>query len=241
MARKLIDISHISKSYGDNLVLDDLNLYINENKFLTLLGPSGCGKSTLVKLLAGLLKYDSGHICFDGTELNEICLNDLYSKMSYLSQDAPVFDGTIRENLVFDKSIPDSELYEALKRVQLLDLLESAEKGIDTEIGEKGTLLSGGEKQRLALARLWFEESAVVILDEATSAMDNLTEELVMKEIIGKLNDCTVIAIAHRLNSIKGFDRIIVFREGEIVAQGTFEELLNTNSYFAELYNANVR
>ena len=128
-----------------------------------------------------------------------------------------------------------------MKQVQLLELLKSTEKGLDTEIGERGTLLSGGEKQRLALARLWFEEPAIVILDEATSAMDNLTEESVMKEVINKLKDQTVIAIAHRLNSIIGFDRIIVFREGKIVAQGTFEELITTNAYFSELYNTSVQ
>ena len=109
------------------------------------------------------------------------------------------------------------------------------------EIGEKGTCLSGGEKQRLAFARLWFENPELVILDEATSAMDNLTEEIVMKSVMQKMKDKTVIAIAHRLNSIAGFDRIILFREGKIVGQGTFEELLHTDSYFKELYNANVQ
>ena len=101
--------------------------------------------------------------------------------------------------------------------------------------------LSGGEKQRLAFARLWFENPELVILDEATSAMDNLTEEIVMKSVMQKMKDKTVIAIAHRLNSIAGFDRIILFREGKIVGQGTFEELLHTDSYFKELYNANVQ
>ena len=112
---------------------------------------------------------------------------------------------------------------------------------MNTEIGEKGTCLSGGEKQRLALARLWFEDSELVILDEATSAMDNLTEENVMKSVMQKMKNKTVIAIAHRLNSIAGFDRIILFKEGRIVGQGTFEELLHTDSYFMDLYNANVK
>jgi ABC-type sulfate/molybdate transport systems ATPase subunit len=120
------------------------------------------------------------------------------------------------------------------------EAVEVAE-GLNTEIGEKGTCLSGGEKQRLALARLWFENPELVILDEATSAMDNLTEENVMKSVMQKMKDKTVIAIAHRLNSIAGFDRIILFKEGRIVGQGTFEELLHTDSYFMDLYNANVK
>ena len=191
--------------------------------------------------MIGLLKYDSGNIQFDGNELKDICLEDLYKQISFISQDAPVFDGTIRENMVFNKDVSDYELTDTLKNVQLYDVVRLSDNGLDTEIGEKGTLLSGGEKQRLALARLWFDDPSIVILDEATSAMDNLTEELVMKEVMNKLKDQTVIAIAHRLNSIVGFDTIFVFREGKIIAQGTFEELISTNDYFAELYNASVQ
>ena len=120
-----------------------------------------------------------------------------------------VFDGTIKENLVFDRMVPEERIRDALREVQLSDLVENLAEGLSTEIGEKGTCLSGGEKQRLALARLWFQTPELVILDEATSAMDNLTEENVMKSIMSKLKDKTVIAIAHRLNSISGFDRII--------------------------------
>ena len=236
-----ISVKNLSFRYDDRIILEELSLSIRSGEKVAFVGESGCGKSTLVKLLIGLLKYNSGHICLDGVELKDICLNSLYSKISYLSQESPVFDGTIRENLVFDRVVSDDELQSVLKQVQLLELLKSTEKGLDTEIGERGTLLSGGEKQRLALARLWFEEPAIVILDEATSAMDNLTEESVMKEVITKLKDQTVIAIAHRLNSIIGFDRIIVFREGKIVAQGTFEELITTNAYFSELYNTSVQ
>ena len=151
-----------------------------------------------------------------------------------------VFDGTIKENLSFDRNVDSWRLIEALKKVQLSHLVENSDKGLDTEIGEKGTCLSGGEKQRLALARLWIRDCEMTILDEATSAMDNLTEEIVMGEIMKKLKNQTVIAIAHRLNSVIGFDRIIVFREGKIVGQGTLEELMNDNIYFKELYSASL-
>lgn len=120
-------------------------------------------------------------------------------------------------------------------------MIENIAGGLDAEIGEKGTCLSGGEKQRLALARLWFEDSELVILDEATSAMDNLTEEYVMKAVIQKLETKTIIAIAHRLNSIASFDRIILFKDGKIVGQGNFKELMLTNAYFKELYHASVQ
>ena len=236
-----IAIKNLSFQYEERKIIDDLSLFIKRGQKIAFVGESGSGKSTVIKILLGLLKYNQGEICLGDMELSGICLNNLYDKVSYISQDVPVFDGTIKENLVFEKNVSKEQMLDALSEVQLSHLVENLAEGLDTEIGEKGTCLSGGEKQRLAFARLWFENPELVILDEATSAMDNLTEEIVMKSVMQKMKDKTVIAIAHRLNSIAGFDRIILFREGKIVGQGTFEELLHTNSYFKELYNANVQ
>jgi len=236
-----IAIKNLSFQYGERKIIDDLSLSIKKGGKIAFVGESGSGKSTLIKILLGLLKYNQGKVRLGDMELSGICLNNLYDRVSYLSQDAPVFDGTIKENLVFEKKVSEEQMLGALSEVQLSHLVENLAEGLNTEIGEKGTCLSGGEKQRLALARLWFEDSELVILDEATSAMDNLTEENIMKSVMQKMKDKTVIAIAHRLNSIAGFDRIILFREGKIVGQGTFEELLRTDSYFMDLYNANVK
>ena len=236
-----IAIKNLSFQYEERKIIDDLSLSIKKGEKIAFVGESGSGKSTLIKILLGLLKYNQGEVRLGDKELSGICLNDLYDRVSYLSQDAPVFDGTIKENLVFEKKVLEEQMLDALSEVQLSHLVENLAEGLNTEIGEKGTCLSGGEKQRLALARLWFEDSELVILDEATSAMDNLTEENVMKSVMQKMEDKTVIAIAHRLNSIAGFDRIILFREGKIVGQGTFEELLRTDPYFMDLYNANVQ
>ncbi len=236
-----IAIKNLSFQYEERKIIDDLSLFIKRGQKIAFVGESGSGKSTVIKILLGLLKYNQGEIYLGDMELSGICLNNLYDKVSYISQDVPVFDGTIKENLVFEKNVSKEQMLDALSEVQLSHLVENLAEGLDTEIGEKGTCLSGGEKQRLAFARLWFENPELVILDEATSAMDNLTEEIVMKSVMQKMKDKTVIAIAHRLNSIAGFDRIILFREGKIVGQGTFEELLHTDSYFKELYNANVQ
>ena len=236
-----IAIRNLSFQYEERKIIDGLSLSIQKGEKIAFVGESGSGKSTLIRILLGLLKYNQGEVRLGDMELKEICLNNLYDRVSYLSQDAPVFDGTIKENLVFEKQVSEEQMLEALSEVQLSHLVENLAEGLNTEIGEKGTCLSGGEKQRLALARLWFEDSELVILDEATSAMDNLTEENVMKSVMQKMKDKTVIAIAHRLNSIAGFDRIILFKEGRIVGQGTFEELLHTDSYFMDLYNANVK
>ncbi len=236
-----ISIKNLSFQYEERKIIDDLSLFIKRGQKIAFVGESGSGKSTVIKILLGLLKYNQGEIYLGDMELSGICLNNLYDRVSYISQDVPVFDGTIKENLVFEKNVSEEQMLDALREVQLSHLVENLAEGLDTEIGEKGTCLSGGEKQRLAFARLWFENPELVVLDEATSAMDNLTEENVMKSVMKKMKDKTVIAIAHRLNSIAGFDRIILFREGKIVGQGTFEELLHTDSYFKELYNANVQ
>lgn len=236
-----ITIKNLSFQYEERKIIDELSLSIKKGEKVAFVGESGSGKSTLIKIILGLLKYNEGQVCMDGTELRDICLDELYSRVSYLSQDAPVFDGTIRENVVFEQNVSEEQILEALNKVQLTYLIENLAEGLDTEIGEKGTCLSGGEKQRLALSRLWFKDSELVILDEATSAMDNLTEENVMKAVIQRLKEKTVIVIAHRLNSIAGFDRIVVFRDGRIVGQGNFEELMQMDAYFAELYNASTQ
>ncbi len=231
-----LSLSYKSSSDEEKKVLRNLSLTIGKGEKVAFVGESGSGKSTLAKALVGLLKYEEGDILFDGEPLRNFSLESLYEKLSYLSQDTPVFDGTIRENLVFDNIVPDEDLRAALERVQLLPLLSSLEKGLDARIGEKGACLSGGEKQRLALARLLLDHSEIIILDEATSALDNVTESIVMKNVLEQAKDATVVSIAHRLSSIREFDHIFVFKEGRIVESGSFEELLAENGYFAELY-----
>lgn len=231
-----VHVEDLSFSYENKEVLQSVSLTIKKGEKIAFVGESGSGKSTLTKILVGLLKYDKGNILFDDEPLKNISLESLYEKVSYLSQDTPVFDGTIRENLVFDREVSENDIHICLEKTHLLSMLAALDKGIETKIGEKGTCLSGGEKQRLALARLWFDNSDIVILDEATSALDNVTEGIVMKNVLEQIKHATVIAVAHRLTSISEFDRIIVFRNGKIVGNGAFDELLENNSYFFDLY-----
>ncbi len=235
-----IEIKGLSFSYEGRQIFHNLDLSVRPGEKVAFVGESGSGKTTLLKLLAGLVKYDSGSIAIDGNELKELCLDSLYQRLSYLSQDSAVFDGTLRENLVFDRPVPDEELLEALDQVRLTQLLAELEQGLDTRIGERGATLSGGERQRVALARLWLEQKDIAVLDEATSALDNLTEEIVMERSLARLKDRTVIVVAHRLSSIASFDRLVVFQNGEITAQGTFSELMENDPYFAELYRASI-
>lgn len=220
-----IMVKQLDFTYSGRQILRGLSLTIAPGEKIALAGSSGSGKSTLVKLLAGLLKPDRGQILVDNQELRCVKLDDYYRHIAYIPQESPVFDSTLRENLIFDSTLPDAALIRALEKVQLLKWFQGLEDGLDTQLGERGVRLSGGERQRLALARLWFSDARLIILDESTSAMDNLTEELVMKEVLALADGRNIIAIAHRLNSVRAFDRIILLRNGEIVKDGSFEEL----------------
>lgn len=231
-----ISFSGIGFNYNEREIFSGFNLEIQQGKSTAFVGESGSGKSTAVKLLVGLLHPHSGHIKVDGVDLSEINLNSFYEHIAYLPQEPPIFDGTLRENLVFDDVVTDAALIEAIRKAGLESLYSKLESGLDTALGERGVSLSGGERQQLALARLWFSKANLVIFDEATSAIDNLTEEAVMKNVMDLLEGKTVIAVTHRLDSIKTFDNIIVFQDGRIVEQGRFDELIEKRQYFYELY-----
>ena len=233
-----IELKNVSFAYENNNVVEDLSLKIKKNSSVALVGESGSGKSTIIKLIMGLVKYDKGSLLIDGKELSKINLNSYYDNVTYVSQEAPIFDGTLRENLVFDKKIDDDEIIKVLKLVCLDKLFEKLEDGLDTELGEKGIRMSGGERQRVALARLFFDDSKLIILDEATSAMDNITEKTVMENVLKHLDDKTLIVIAHRLETIKDVDKIYVLSDGVIQEEGKYKELLDKNGYFTKLYES---
>ena len=233
-----ISIKNLSYAYGDEQVLHNVSLKIPANTSIALVGESGSGKSTIVKLIMGLIKYQEGNILIDGKELKEINLNSFYDYVTYVSQEVPIFDGTLRENLVFDKKIADDEILKVLNLVCLDKFYEKLANGLDTELGERGIKMSGGERQRVALARLFFDSSKIIILDEATSAIDNINEKIVMENIVKYLKDKTIIIVAHRLETIKDVDVIYALSDGVIIEQGSYKELMNKNGYFTKLYKS---
>ncbi|MGN1338637.1 MAG: ABC transporter ATP-binding protein [Candidatus Coprovivens sp.] len=233
-----IEFKNVCFGYEDNQVIDGLSLVIETGTSIALVGESGSGKSTIIKLLMGLIKPDDGKVLVDGIDLKKVSLNSYYDHVSYVSQEVPIFDGTLRENLVFDKNVSDDEIIEVLKFVSLEQFYSKLQNGLDTELGERGIKLSGGEKQRVALARLFFEDTKIIILDEPTSALDNITEKKVMNSIFEKLSNRTVIMIAHRLDSIKNVEEVLVLKDGEIVERGHYDELLQKDGYFTKLYKA---
>ncbi len=234
-----VEFKNVSYSYNNEKnIINNLSFKINKNSSVALVGESGSGKSTIIKLIMGLIKYDKGNILIDDKELSKLNLNSFYDNVTYVSQEAPIFDGTLRENLIFDKKIPDEEIIKVLNLVCLDKFYEKLENGLDTELGEKGVRMSGGERQRVALARLFFDDSKIIILDEATSAMDNITEKLVMKNVVKQLDNKTLVVIAHRLETIKDVDKIYVLSDGIIQEEGKYNELLDKNGYFTKLYKS---
>lgn len=234
-----VEFKNVSYSYNNEKnIINNLSFKINKNSSVALVGESGSGKSTIIKLIMGLIKYDKGNILIDGKELSKLNLNSFYDNVTYVSQEAPIFDGTLRENLIFDKKIPDEEIIKVLNLVCLDKFYEKLENGLDTELGEKGVRMSGGERQRVALARLFFDDSKIIILDEATSAMDNITEKLVMENVVKQLDNKTLVVIAHRLETIKDVDKIYVLSDGIIQEEGKYNELLDKNGYFTKLYKS---
>lgn len=237
-----IELRNVQVGYEGKNLFNGLNVLIKAGEKVALVGESGTGKTTIIKIILGLIKPKSGRVLIDNeVNLSEINLNSYYQYVSYIPQESPIFDGTLRENIVFDKMYTDKEIINVLEKVDMLAWYKKLDNGLDTYLGEKGILVSGGERQRIALARLWFDDAAIVILDEATSALDNITEKEVMERVMKKLENKTVIAIAHRLERIKSFDKIIVLKSGEIIGEGKFDFLAENNLYFRELYSTNQK
>ena len=230
-----IEFKNVYFNYPNKKVLNDISFNIEKNTSVDFVGETGSGKSTIIKLISGLIKPKKGQILIDNNEFDKINLDSYYDYLSYISQDSIIFDGTLKENIVFDKRVNDEEIERVLKLVCLDKFYEKLPDKLNTELGEKGVLLSGGERQRIALARLFFDNSRIVILDEATSAMDNITEKEVMKNLKKNLKNKTFIIIAHRLDTIKEVDNIFVVLDGKIIDKGTYNDLKQNNNYFKKL------
>ncbi len=232
---KNIIIDSLKYKYNKNLVLKDINMEIISKKKIAIVGSSGSGKSTILKLILGLLKPTAGKIYVGKYKLQSINLNTLYDSISYVSQESPLFDGTLKENIIFDQNIPDKEIIKVLKKLNLFEFYNKLEKGLDTEIGEKGILMSGGERQRIALARLFFDNSDLIILDEATSALDNQNEMIVLNLLLDCLKNKTVILVTHRIDLLKKFDSIYVIKDGIIVENGNYNNLNKKDTLFYKI------
>jgi ATP-binding cassette subfamily B protein len=223
--------------------IDEISFKVKRGETIAFVGPSGSGKTTLMKLLVGLYRPQSGNVFYNGIDENCIHYDDLRNQIGFVTQDTQLFSGTIRENLMFvNPGATDEELNEALQKASCQNLLSRAEKGIDTMIGEGGLKLSGGEKQRLSIARALLRKPKLLIFDEATSALDSLTEEEINKTIrsVSSYNDQITILIAHRLSTIMHADRIYVLEKGVVIETGTHEGLLSEKGLYYAMWRQQI-
>ena len=235
-----IHYDNVSFEYNDGRpVLENINLEIKAGEMVAFVGPSGAGKTTLINLLPRFYDTTKGSISIDGVNIKDYTLSSLRSQIGTVQQDVFLFNGTIRENVLYGKlDASDEEVERAIEAAKLKEVIEEFPEGLETPIGERGVKLSGGQKQRLSIARIFLKNPSILILDEATSALDTQTEQFIQNSFDELSKGRTTLVIAHRLATIKNVDRIIVVTPDGIVEQGTHKELLEKNGHYAELYYA---
>lgn len=236
--RDCIDIKDLNFSYTkERNALKNINLKFERNKKYAIVGESGCGKSTLIKLIMRYYNEYEGKITIDNKDLNKIYSSDLYKTISMIQQNVFMFDDSIKENIRLFSNYSDESVIESCKRSGIMGLINRLEDGIDSLVGENGNKLSGGEKQRIAIARALINETKILILDESTSALDNETAYSLEKSLLN-LENLTMIVVTHKLikNLLTDYDEIIVMKDGMIIEKGSFEELIDIKGYFYSLY-----
>jgi ABC-type multidrug transport system fused ATPase/permease subunit len=237
--RGAVEFNDVSFSYDEGQpTLDKVSLIAEPGQTIALAGSTGAGKSTIVNLLCRFYEYDNGSVLIDGKELNTLAKGSLRDAIGYVTQEAFLFNGTVRENLsLADRSADDDSIWKALDAAKASEFVRALPEQLDTNVGERGVKLSGGEKQRLSIARALLKDPPILLLDEATASVDNQTELLIQQALDELMKNRTSIVIAHRLSTIQNADRIYVLQKGCVIEEGPYDELLNQGGKFAELAN----
>ena len=233
-----IEFDHVFFHYDpEREILKDISFRLDEGRSIAIVGPSGSGKSTTINLIPRLYDVTGGSVRFDGVDVRQLDLSFLRSQIGMVTQETYLFNGTIRENLLYARDdATDEEIVEACKKANIHDFIAAQPDGYDTMVGNRGLKLSGGEKQRLSIARVLLKDPAVMIFDEATSSLDSISESKIQEAIDPLIESRTSILIAHRLSTILAADEIIVIKDGEIVERGQHEDLVERGGVYTELY-----
>ena len=233
-----VDFEHVEFSYdGQRKILKDIDFTLEAGKSIAIVGPSGSGKSTIVNLIPRLYDVCGGRVTFDGVDVRRLDLKFLRDHVGIVSQETYLFNGTIRENLLYARPDATEEmLIEACKKANIYDFVAKQEKGLDTMVGNRGLKLSGGEKQRISIARVLLKDPTVFIFDEATASLDSISESKIQDAIDPIIHSRTSILIAHRLSTILAADEILVIKDGVIAERGVHSELVKAGGIYTELY-----
>ncbi len=233
-----VEFSHVGFSYNpERQILKDVNFTLKAGTSIAIVGPSGSGKSTIINLIPRLYDVDSGTVSFDGVDVRKLDLEFLRDSVGIVSQETYLFNGTIRENLLYAKpDATEAELLAACEKANILEFIQRQEQGLDTPVGNRGLKLSGGEKQRISIARVLLKNPALFIFDEATASLDSISESKIQEAIDPIIHSRTSILIAHRLSTILAADEILVIKDGVIAERGVHSELVKLGGIYTELY-----
>ena len=238
-----VRFDHVTFHYQENQpILKDISFTVPAGKSIAIVGPSGAGKSTIIHLIPRLYDVTGGRILLDGRDLRDLDLSFLRKNIGLVTQEAYLFNGTIRENLLYANEDASFEaMVEACREANIHDFIMGLPQGYDTQVGNRGVKLSGGEKQRVSIARVILKDPKLIILDEATSSLDSITESQIQDAIDPLLSGRTSVVIAHRLSTIMAADEILVVKDGEIVEKGDHKSLLDNSGIYRELYDTQFR
>ena len=237
----IVDFKDVSFTYpgSTNPAIKELTLRVRPGEMIALVGPSGSGKSTLINLAIGFLRPQSGTISFDGNDLSKFDLRTARKFISVVPQESVLFDGTVRENITYGLGdVSDRAVTDALVASNAADFVAALPEGVDTIVGERGARISGGQKQRLAIARALIRNPRILVLDEATSALDSESERAIQKALESLMANRTTFVVAHRLSTVQKADTILVLQDGNLVERGTHHELSKAGGLYQRLFEA---
>ena len=236
-SKSYLEFQNVSLNYGEENILSGISMKIEKGQSVALVGVSGSGKSTMLNLISRLIEPTSGEIFLEGRKLRDVPVGDLRSTISVVSQENNLFDDSIHRNIVLERKVENNELFlDILNKAAVSDFVNNLDEGLDFQVGPRGLNLSGGQRQRIAIARALFRDSELILLDEPTSALDSETENRVQKNTKKFLDKKTVITTTHKLEIAKYADKIFVFQEGKIVAQGRHVDLIKKQGPYLNLW-----
>ena len=238
-----VEFRHVGFSYEpERKILKDVSFRLESGRSVAIVGPSGSGKSTTINLIPRLYDVQEGEVLFDGVDVRRLDLTFLRSSIGVVTQETYLFNGTIRENLLYVRpDATEEELEDACRKANIWDFIEKQEKGLDTVVGNRGLKLSGGEKQRISIARVLLRKPALLIFDEATASLDSISEAKIQEAIEPLIAERTSILIAHRLSTVLAADEILVLKDGQIVERGVHKDLVKAGGVYTELYETQFK
>ncbi len=233
-----VEVKNISLSYSGKPVLKNVSFQIKPGTRTAIIGPTAAGKTQLLYLLTGLIRPDEGQILYDNIDLNDYDKNSFQQQLGFVFQDSVIFNISLRENIAFNENVTDAAMNKAMETAELNDFIASLPEGLDTIVSERGTSLSGGQKQRIMLARALALNPKILLLDDFTARVDNLTEQKILQNIERNYPDLTLISVTQKIASVQHYGQILLLEEGELLAGGTHEQLMKNSPEYIQIFNS---